>query len=312
MIETKNELEQKRDYLSSLKSLETENYVDRIFYRPIGYKIARRLAPTGITPNTITYISILIGVLGGALFYYETPYWAVIIGILLLVSANVLDCVDGQLARLTGIKSEIGRILDGVAGYFWFFTLYIALATRLYHATDSTVWYYIAFLSMASHALQAGITDYYKTIHLRFISSEKGAEFETYQEIKERVDAMPNGFKKFVSRMYSGYTWIQNKLTPSLGEMVLAIREHGSTGDQRLTFRKVSMIIMRLLNLLTFNGRTIPLFIIALTGSVQYYFLYEIIFLNIVLGSVILQHEALCRWITEEVKDHNEDGATKS
>ena len=43
-----------KEYEASLKSIETENKIDRIFYRPIGFRIARMLRGTGITPNMIT------------------------------------------------------------------------------------------------------------------------------------------------------------------------------------------------------------------------------------------------------------------
>ena len=35
--------DKKSEYLSSLKSIETENFLDRIFYRPFGYKFAKAL-----------------------------------------------------------------------------------------------------------------------------------------------------------------------------------------------------------------------------------------------------------------------------
>ena len=43
-----------KEYEASLKSIETENKIDRIFYRPIGFRIARMLRGTGITPNMVT------------------------------------------------------------------------------------------------------------------------------------------------------------------------------------------------------------------------------------------------------------------
>ena len=99
----------KKEYESSLKSIETENIVDRTFYRPIGFKIAKLLKNTSITPNMITVLSIFVGVGAGFLFYYDNLLYN-IGGILLLVCANILDCVDGQLAHaikipLTGIKN---------------------------------------------------------------------------------------------------------------------------------------------------------------------------------------------------------------
>ena len=102
-----------KEYEASLKSIETENKIDRIFYRPIGFRIARMLKGTGITPNMVTVVSIFVGAAVGFFFYHDDLIYNVC-GILLLVCANILDCVDGQLARLTGIKSAIGRILDGV------------------------------------------------------------------------------------------------------------------------------------------------------------------------------------------------------
>ena len=113
-----------KEYEASLKSIETENKIDRIFYRPIGFRIARMLRGTGITPNMITVISIFVGAAVGFMFYHDNLTYN-ICGILLLVFANILDCVDGQLARLTGIKSAIGRILDGFRrGYLVRFDLY--------------------------------------------------------------------------------------------------------------------------------------------------------------------------------------------
>ena len=51
-----------KEYEASLKSIETENKIDRIFYRPIGFRIARMLKGTGITPNSeCTVVSIFVG-----------------------------------------------------------------------------------------------------------------------------------------------------------------------------------------------------------------------------------------------------------
>ena len=47
----------KKEYEASLKSIETENKIDRIFYRPIGFKIACLLRNTGIITNMDTILS---------------------------------------------------------------------------------------------------------------------------------------------------------------------------------------------------------------------------------------------------------------
>jgi hypothetical protein len=64
--------------------------------------------------------------------------------------------------------------------------------------------------------------------------------------------------------------------------------------DIRISFRKKSKELMKTLDLLTFNGRTIVMFIIVLTGMVWLYFVYEIVVLNTVLCICIKRHEKMC------------------
>lgn len=303
-----NQIEQDSDYLKSLKSIETENYIDRVFYRPIGFKIASALQHTPITPNMVTIISIVIGMAGAALFYFVEPIWLTLLGILGLVTANILDCVDGQLSRLTGIKSKWGRILDGFAGDLCFLTLYIAISMRLYETTGNSIWFVVAGISLISHLNQAALTDLYKTFHLRFISKEKGKEFETYSMVKARVDNMEPGFSKFAMRVYSMYTKMQSLYTPNLQKFVDVAIDHNIEHDEEIkrNFRLGSRIVMKLVDLMTFNGRTIPLFIVALTGHIWLYFLYEIVFLWIVFFVARDQHETLCKAFSYEVKEKYE------
>lgn len=303
------EIEQRPDYLASLKSIETENYIDRIFYRPLGFKIATRLQHTGITPNAITIISIFIGVAGALLFYFNNNLLLTLAGIVGLIVANILDCVDGQLARLTGIKSKIGRILDGMGGYFWFLTIYIALATHLYQHSQQGWVYGLVVLSCLSHSLQAAVTDYYKTLHLYFISSDAGKELDTVAAIRQRLQTA-TGITRLFTTLYLYYTIIQHKVTPQLQQMLQTLHSLYPTADipqqQRVTFRRGSRMVMKIIDLLTFNGRSIPLFLILLTGHVWLYFLYEIVFLNIVLVVAINQHEALSRYFRLHLQSNNQ------
>lgn len=285
-----------KEYEASLKSIETENVVDRAFYRPIGFRIARMLRGTGVTPNMVTVISIFVGAAVGFLFYHDNLIYN-ICGILLLVFANILDCVDGQLARLTGIKSAIGRILDGFAGDIWFASIYIGFALRLSHDYGTNWFFALAVLSGISHLVQANITDYYKTLHLYFISKDKGAEFQSLEQVVARHKEMKLGINKTFYFLYRGYTLLQVKATPFLQRMLQSL--HAKYGDDipesvRVAFRKQSRELMRYIDLLTFNGRTIVMFVVVLIGEVWIYFLYEIIVLNIVLLLAMHKHEKMC------------------
>ncbi len=285
-----------KEYEASLKSIETENILDRIFYRPIGFRIARMLRNSGITPNMITILSIFVGVAVGFLFY-PTNLAINICGILLLIFANILDCVDGQLARLTGIKSEIGRILDGVAGDLWFASIYINLALRLSHEYGNYWFFLLAVLAGLSHLVQANIVDYYKTLHLYFISKEKGAEFQTPEQVKKQHKATKLGLNKTFYLLYHIYTRIQVNATPTLQRLLRSLNaKYGDDipQDIRSAFRKKSKQLMPLIDTMTFNGRTVVMFIVILTGHVWIYLVYELIILNIILAIVMRKHEKMC------------------
>lgn len=285
-----------KEYEASLKSIETENVVDRAFYRPIGFRIARMLRGTGITPNMVTVISIFVGAGAGYMFYHDNLVYN-ICGILLLVFANILDCVDGQLARLTGIKSAIGRILDGFAGDIWFASIYVGFALRLSHEYGTYWFFALAVISGLSHLVQANITDYYKTLHLYFISKDKGAEFQSLEQVIARHKEMKLGINKAFYFLYRGYTLLQVKATPSLQHMLQSLHvkyEDDIPENVRVAFRKQSRDLMRYIDLLTFNGRTIVMFVVVLVGEVWVYFLYEIIVLNFVLLMSMRKHEKMC------------------
>ena len=102
------------DFQASLKSADTEEFIDIHFYSPLGYLWALFFKKLGISPNAITIASIFLGVGAGVCFYFDDIVTN-IIGIFLLIWADTYDSADGQLARLTGQKSEIGRILDGAS-----------------------------------------------------------------------------------------------------------------------------------------------------------------------------------------------------
>ena len=144
---------------------------------------------------------------------------------------------------------------------------------------------------------QTNITDYYKTLHLYFISKDKGAEFQSLEQVRARHKEMKYGINKFFYFLYRGYTLLQVKATPSLQGMLRSL--HARYGDDipediRIRFRKQSKELMHMVDLLTFNGRTIVMFVVVLVGEVWVYFLYEIIVLNIVLLLAMRKHEQMC------------------
>ena len=69
---------------ASFKSDDTEETIDVYFTRPIGLAFALLCRKLKVTPNMVTYLSMVLGIASGVMFYY-TDLTHNIIGILLLM-----------------------------------------------------------------------------------------------------------------------------------------------------------------------------------------------------------------------------------
>ena len=62
------EQQQKPSLESTLKSMDTEEFIDIHFYRPIGYQWALFFNKLGVTPNAITVAGMFSGMAAGGCF----------------------------------------------------------------------------------------------------------------------------------------------------------------------------------------------------------------------------------------------------
>jgi phosphatidylglycerophosphate synthase len=85
------------------------------YYRPLSLRISWYLFRSGIKPNSVTFAQIFIGLLGCYLIVSLQNQIGFLLGILFLHSAYVLDCVDGEIARVTQTESLQGLFLDKFA-----------------------------------------------------------------------------------------------------------------------------------------------------------------------------------------------------
>ena len=300
----------KQQYKSSLKSMDTEETLDLMFYRPIGYMWAVLCAKVGITPNAITIASIFLGVAGGILFYFGKPQdlWLNYVGMFLLVWANSFDSADGQLARMTKQYSRLGRILDGLSGDFWFVAIYFAICFRVNETSEFFMqhwsgWIWIlAILAGGCHAKQAAMADYYRQFHLYFLKGKEGSELDSVDQLDKDFATIPwqgHFWKKVTMMFYRNYTANQEVMTPSMQTLRRKLKKlfgDDIVPDQfRNDFRLKSKPLMKYTNMLSFNTRVIALFISIIVRMPWLYFAFELTVLNLMLVYMILRHESICR-----------------
>ncbi len=89
-------------------------FLTELVYRRFSKPLARFLSKYNVSPNLITIIASAIGILAGLIIYYGRIFEAVII----ILISQILDCTDGDLARLTGRVSALGGYLDRIFDRF--------------------------------------------------------------------------------------------------------------------------------------------------------------------------------------------------
>lgn len=323
MDERVTDMEEKRKesgFKASLKSMDTEETFDLIFYRPIGYMWALLAKRLGVTPNAITIASIFLGVGAGVCFYFN-DLWINLAGVLLLVWADSFDSADGQLARMTKQYSRIGRILDGLSGDFWFFAIYVAICLRenvtseFFMAHQWVIWV-VAVVTGICHGVQAAMGDYYRQFHLYFLKGEEGSELDSAADLWTKFHALSwkrDFWKKFTLMFYTNYTVGQEKRTPWMQKLRAELRQkygRNVPAGFREAFRIKSKPLMKYTNILSFNTRTFALFASILIFRMPWlYFAFELTVLNGVLLYMMWRHERICRGFYRKLEENPEEFA---
>lgn len=109
------------------RPLVVDEPVDRWFSRPLARLVVPLLARTPLTANQVTGLAALVGMASGvALGLRQGSAFAVLTAVFL-----VLDCCDGQLARLRGGGGVLGRVVDGVGDYLTGIAIHLGLIAWL-------------------------------------------------------------------------------------------------------------------------------------------------------------------------------------
>ncbi|MFE1791216.1 MULTISPECIES: CDP-alcohol phosphatidyltransferase family protein [Streptomyces] len=93
-----------------------EHWGGRLYMREISLRVTRLLVTTKVTPNQLTYVMTLSGVLAAPALLVP-GIWGAVLGVLAVQGYLLLDCVDGEVARWKQQFSLSGVYLDRVGAY---------------------------------------------------------------------------------------------------------------------------------------------------------------------------------------------------
>lgn len=110
----------------------TDGLVDTWFNRPLGRYLSKLLAVyTNVSPNQVSVFAICVGVLAG-LSFAVGGYWPALIGAVLLQISAVIDCVDGDIARIVFKESPLGKWLDIVGDQIVHISVFVGIGVGLW------------------------------------------------------------------------------------------------------------------------------------------------------------------------------------
>lgn len=283
-------------YKSSLKAIEVEEIFDLIIYRPLAFLFVKATYSLNITPDMVSLAALSIGSTAGIMFGFGS-YTFLVIGAVLYFTSNVLDCADGQIARLKKNGTKVGRIVDGFVDYivsiFVFIGIGIGLAKQ-YHWHEVNLWgnsflqwdpvvyiWVTAILGGISSAVQAFYFDFYRNKFLEVVYGRAQNIIEEIREYEEESQRLKeNGshpFQRFLISVYLKYSALQLKIQ----------KDHEENHNEQKPNPKVYYTKNRLLlRLWSYVGSTthITLCVItALLGNMEAFLIICILPLNLLM-----------------------------
>jgi hypothetical protein len=270
------------------KGAAIEEWGDRYFFRPIGLRIARFFLPTRISPDHVTLMALVTGLVAGHLLFYNNVALNAA-GVLMFVVSDIFDSSDGQLARMRGTSTRFGKILDGLSDGLRFANLYVHLIARLLIAGDA--WWLAVPLGLVAglaHARQSSVADLVRSLYL-YLAERGGGEFN----LPEDIVAMPatGMWARFQVRFYHNYLDRASKMLPRSMQLVRELRARNALGDVSDSWTRMQLPVVRQCAWIAQNIRFVLLALTVVPGYPAAFLWITIVPMSCVTLAILVVHE---------------------
>jgi len=124
--------------------------------RQIGYYLSLLLVRLPVSANQVTFVSMIVGLVGCWLFTYGELIWN-IYGALLLVLSYALDYCDGVIARLKNQSSAYGAAFDDFVDWLVDTSIFAGLGYGAWAADGNIWWLWLGLIAAAGSTVDYGI-----------------------------------------------------------------------------------------------------------------------------------------------------------
>jgi len=169
-------------YRKSVKSDVSDELINTYLLRPVAGLVVRALYDTPVTPNQVTMVSTVAGVIAGAMYLQGSSLSVAAAGLLVTLK-DMLDSADGQLARARNQYSRLGRFLDSIGDFVVDVAVFGAIGWLLVTNTGNPWWGIAALFGLVGISLRVSYHVYYQT---NFLHQER-----TYQNNRLSEEIRP-------------------------------------------------------------------------------------------------------------------------
>jgi phosphatidylglycerophosphate synthase len=265
------------------RTQEIEEATNLYIIHPISRVLVTFFARWGVRPNTVSVLGIVFGGLAALAYYHYAQWPMAVLGFVLMIGWHIMDGSDGQLARLTGQTSELGKALDGLCDHLSFVLIYVSLGLAAAQVYGSWVWI-LAFAAAFSHVAQATAYEFQRQAYDYWVFDKASARIVQPEEFEERLPEDRSLARRMLDFMMLSYLRIQFRMagvnTALLADLEQALQETDDQSVIRQAYRRFNLHAVKSWSLLCSNYRTLAIFIACLAGNPVYFFLFEIVLLN--------------------------------
>ena len=139
--------------------------------RRVSLRISRPLLDTFVTPNMVTFVSLLLGLAAGGLFTVGTRF-AMVSAAVLAWTSSMIDGVDGELARARFQSSDLGRKLDVFCADLLYPVMLLGLGVGVARLTGERWWGVVGVAAAAGACLTSLVASRLKRRHRRMTGED--------------------------------------------------------------------------------------------------------------------------------------------
>ena len=287
-------------HVPTRRTAEIEDITNLYLIHPLASRLVPIFAQLHVTPNAVSIVGMLFGILSAFAYYrYWDPRFA-IAGFALMIAWHVMDGADGQLARYTQSYSYFGKMLDGIADHVTFVAVYAALAVTSSRRHGNWVYLLVA-ISAVFHAIQSASYETQRQEY-EYLGWGTKPQDRPPRNSEARDRGGPAGIRRlldFLHRLFFGLSFptagTNRKFRETMAEALQ--KDPGKAVLVRQHYRETLAPQIRSWSVLSANYRTLGIFISTLFKAPEYYFGFEIVGFSVLLAVLIRRlnsaHEVL-------------------